>query len=250
MRSITENLSQSPSNDLPSRDTSEILRYTSLRIGASLFVHSSLLLSLSLSLFGFLCLPLLRKGESRAMIIGERSRPWNNLVEVLASTQTHERTKEERTRNGQSEDNLPGDASLPWLRPNPLRPSAGSLAALRETRPRRARYLYVTSSPSIFLFLSDSLSSTLSPFLYIRPNVHPYLCSHYLRMYAYMYRIWHGGSTICLAAVQYALFPSSSSSFFFFCSFSFVHFPLFLLLLIIHLFFQLSFIHIFIFILV
>lgn len=43
-----------------------------------------------------------------------------------------------KARNNQSEGNLPGDATLPWLRSNPLRPSVPDPSRLARDMPRAA----------------------------------------------------------------------------------------------------------------
>lgn len=58
---------------------------------------------------------------------GLRPSPWMIIGARRGETRASIQGIGGKARNNQSEGNLPGDATLPWLRSNPLRPSAGSL---------------------------------------------------------------------------------------------------------------------------
>lgn len=78
------------------------------------------------------------------MIIGQRRRccaAWRNSCE-------YPRYIGGKARNNQSEGNLPGDATLPWLRSNPLRPSVPDPSRLARDMPRAAwRFVAESATP-------------------------------------------------------------------------------------------------------
>lgn len=117
------------------------------------------------------------------MIIGQRRRccaAWRNSCE-------YPRYIGGKARNNQSEGNLPGDATLPWLRSNPLRPSVPDPSRLARDMPRAAwRFVAESATPcpgpchAFTLSLSLSLASSVAIVLVSNEN-HCCVCVYIYR---------------------------------------------------------------------
>lgn len=131
------------------------------------------------------------------MIIGQ----WRRCCAAWRNSCEYPRYIGGKARNNQSEGNLPGDATLPWLRSNPLRPSVPDPSRLARDMPRAAwrfvavchdRIRHAMSWPCHAFTLSLSLSLASS----VRHNCPRFLVQRRSRIivvagvcvYIYMYR--------------------------------------------------------------